>query len=117
MYLIQQLTSDAKQKQTLILPNGQFVSFTLVFKPLQVGWFIQDLTYQDFNLKGVRVCTSPNFIYQFCNQIPFGIACFTQGDAEPMLKEDFAIGGRSTLYLLSEEEVAQLTEFYRGQTG
>lgn len=114
MFLVQQITNDAFQKQTLILPSGQTFDITMSFKPMQLGWFITELVYGDFTLTGVRVCTSPNFLYQFRNQIPFGLACFTKDFSEPTLQEDFS-SGRAKLYVLSEAEVDRYTELLGGQ--
>lgn len=114
MFLIQQITSEAFQKQTLILPSGESFDLTINFKPMQYGWFITELTYKGFKLNGVRICTSPNFIYQFKNQIPFGLACFTDDFSEPQLKQDFS-SGRAKLYVLTQEEVNLYTELLSGQ--
>lgn len=114
MLLIEQLTSDSKQKQVLLLDDGTTISLTIEYKPLQFGWFITELSRLDFVIQGMRICTSPNLLQQFCNQIPFGLACYTSGNAEPTLQEDFAPGGRSQLYILTEAEVIALTAAFRG---
>jgi hypothetical protein len=108
MYLIQQITSDALQKQTLILPDGTTLSLTINFVPLQYGWFITNLVYQSFILNGLRLTNSPNMLHQFRNQIPFGLACFSLSNREPSQAEDFS-SGASQLYILSAAEVAQYT--------
>lgn len=107
MNIIQNLTDDTKQKNNYVLPNGNRLTLTIKFVPLQIGWFIQDLTYGDFDLKGVRIVTSPNILNQFRHQIPFGIACFTQDYGEPKLQEDFS-SGYATLYLLTEDETTEV---------
>lgn len=109
MYLIQQVTADAYQKQNLILPDGTQVLFTLNFYPMQYGWFVPQLTYKNFQLQGLRITNSPNMLNQFRNQIPFGLACFTQADREPTQQEDF-VSGASQLYILSADECAQYAE-------
>ena len=113
MYQIQNLNSNAGQKQKLFLPDGSFMTFSIVFKPMQFGWFIRDLTYGDFNVKNVRVVTSPNILYQFKNVIPFGMACYAEQNREPMFAEDFE-SGKCNLFILSEEEVEELAEIYSG---
>lgn len=110
MFQIQNITDDARQKQTLVLPDGSFIRLSMYFSPMQVGWFISEIEYETFVLNGLRICNSPNLLYQFRNQIPFGLACFSDEDREPGLINDFA-SGASKLYILTQEEVEQYTEF------
>jgi len=114
MLQVTSITNDPYQKQTLFLPNGEAVTFLLYFRPMQFGWFIPELTYNDFVLKGVRVTNSPNILFQFMNQIPFGLACYSKENREPTLQDDFS-SGASTLYILTEEECQAYLEFVRGQ--
>lgn len=111
MQLIEQITTDARQQQTLVLPDGSSLTFTMYFVPMQFGWFFTDITYGDVIIKGRRIFVSPNMLYQFKNQIPFGIACFSKNSREPTLQQDFASGSAS-LYLLTAAEVALLTEAF-----
>jgi hypothetical protein len=110
MYTIQQITSDTLQKQTLTLPDGTLLVIVMYFMPLQYGWVFREITYESFTLKNIRITNSPNILYQFKNQIPFGLACFSKDDREPTLQQDFA-SGNSKLYILSAEEVQQYSEF------
>ncbi len=110
MYLVQQITTDSLQQQTLVLPDGSGVLLQLYFRPLQEGWFINELTWGTFTLKGLRITNSPNMLHQFKNQLPFGLACFSSANREPTLQEDF-VSGASKLYLLTEDEVAEYAEF------
>ncbi len=114
MYQIQNLTNDARQKQTLALPDGTFIVLEIYFIEMQQGWFITNLTYGDFVLRGVRISNSPNILYQYKNQIPFGLACFSVANREPMLSDDF-VSGNSKLYVLTEEEVQEYAEILSGQ--
>lgn len=115
MNKINQISNDARQRQRFVLPNGEFVSLTIAFRPTQRGWFIEEMIYQDFVLRGYRICTSPNFLYQFKNQIPFGIACYTQDNQEPLLIDDFATD-RSELFLLTEADVQAYEDLLSGKT-
>lgn len=110
MFQIQNLTDDTKQKQTVLLEDGTSFTFTLYFRPLQYGWFIDELTYQDFVLYGLRVCNTPNLLHQYRNQIPFGLACFSSEKREPMLQPDFS-SGASNLYVLSADEVEDFQRY------
>lgn len=113
MYTIQQITNDPFQTQDLILPDGSILSLTLYFIPLQYAWVITNLTYGSFVLNGFRISNSPNMLYQYKNQIPFGIACFSVDNREPSLQNDFS-SGASKLFLLSAAEVQAYSEFLSG---
>jgi hypothetical protein len=113
MFRIQNLTDQPRQKQTLFLPDGTFIQMSIYFIPMQLGWFIPSLVYQGFVLNGLRITNSPNFLYQFKNQIPFGIACFSDQEREPTQQEDF-LSGASRLFVLTAEEVEQYTRFLSG---
>lgn len=110
MNIIQQITTAPLQKQSLILPDGTSVTLTLYFVPMQLGWFIQTLTYGAFTLTNLRISNSPNMLHQFRNQIPFGLACFSTANREPSLIEDFS-SGNSVLYLLTAAEVGEYNEY------
>ncbi len=114
MNIIQQITSDTLQKQTLILDDGTSFNLTIEFKPMQFGWFIRELSYGDFLLQGMRICVSPDILYQFKNQLPFGLACFSKDSREPTLQDDFS-SGNAKLYILGQSEVTQLSEYFSGQ--
>lgn len=114
MFIIQQITTDSDQKQTLILSDGTQILIELYFSPMQYGWFITSLTYGDFVLQGLRITNSPNMLQQFKNQIPFGLACFSTNNREPSQQDDFA-SGNSELYILSAAEVQAWTETLSGQ--
>lgn len=113
MYIIQQITSAPLQQMTLVLPDGTSMSMTLYFAPMQYAWVITNLTYNTFILNGLRVTTSPNMLNQFINQIPFGLACFTVNNREPMLQQDFS-SGNSQLFILSQAECQQYETLLNG---
>jgi len=112
MYQIQQVTNAPLQKQTLVLPDGTFLSLSTYFRPLQFGWFIKQLSYgltnKTFTLNELRICNSPNMLHQWRNILPFGLGCFSSQDREPTQQDDF-ISGACTLYILTAEEVATFT--------
>lgn len=110
MLLIQQVTSDTLQKQTIVLEDGSSFTITLYFMPLQYGWFIQELIYGDFILRGVRVTNSPNILRQWKNKIPFGISCISKENREPYFIDDFS-SGSSSLYVLTESEVQAYEDY------
>lgn len=110
MLLIQQISSDPLQQQSPVLPDGSTVTIQLYFRPMQFGWFFNSITWNNFVLKGIRVTNSPDILYQWRNEIPFGIACYTVGNREPTQQQDFS-SGASKLYILTQEEVNQYREF------
>lgn len=114
MLQITSITNDPYQKQTLFLPNGEAFTFQIYFRPMQYGWFIETLTYQDFVLNGVRITNSPNILFQFMNKLPFGLACYSKANREPTQQDDFS-SGASTLYVLTQEECQAYLEIVRGQ--
>jgi hypothetical protein len=114
MFRVTSLTNDPYQKQTWFLPNGESVTVFLYFRPQQFGWFIQELVYKDFVLKGTRITNSPNILFQYMNQIPFGLACYSKQNREPSLQNDF-LSGATSLYILSEAECQEYLELVRGQ--
>lgn len=113
MFQIQNITDDSRQRQALVLPDGTEILLSIYFIPMQLGWFITSLVYQDFVLTGLRITNSPDILYQFRNQIPFGIACISDQDREPTQQQDFS-SGASKLYVLTAEEVSEYTEFLSG---
>lgn len=110
MLLIQQITSNPLQKQTLVLPDGTTLIMTMYFRPMQLGWFINNLTYGTFALNGLRITNNPNMLNQWRNLIPFGLGCFSTANREPSLQEDFS-SGASKLYILTAAECTEYAEF------
>lgn len=110
MLRIQQITQDPLQRQNIVLPDGSSFTLTMYYIPLQQGWFIQELTYNDFTLNNLRITVSPNILYQWKNYIPFGISCVCESNREPSLQEDFS-SGAAKLYVLTEDEVTSFTEY------
>ncbi len=113
MYQIQNLTSDPIQQQSLVLPDNTIIQISIYFCLLQIGWFISNLQYGTFQLQGMRITNSPNMLIQYQNQIPFGLACFSAQDLEPMQIQSFS-SGSSNLYILDAAEVAYYQSFLEG---
>lgn len=86
------------------MPDGTVIALTIYFRPMQFGWFVNQLSYGDFTLNGLRITNSPNMLNQWRNLLPFGFACYSNGDREPQLLQDFS-SGQSKLYILTQEEV------------
>ncbi len=110
MLTIQQVTSSPLQQQSVILPDGSTLTYTLAFVPLQYGWFFRSLTWGSWQQGSLRVVNSPNLLYQWRNLLPFGLACYSTANREPTQQQDFS-SGASVLYILTAAEVAAYTAF------
>lgn len=104
MNIIQQITSDPTQTQTLILPNGQQMNLTISYAAQQYAWFILKLTYGTFTLTGMQITANPNMLLPWQNSLPFGLGCFVSGNREPTQLQDFQ-SGAAKLYILTQAEV------------
>lgn len=112
MILIQRLTSDALQESTFVLPDGTSFSFQLQFIPMQYCWVFTNITYGTFILNSLKVSISPNMLFQFQNQIPFGIACFATDNIEPQQQQDF-LSGAAQLYVLTQAECKEYNTYIK----
>lgn len=108
MYIID-VSNDAYQTQTLVLDDGTEVELALYFIPLQRMWVFESITHEDTVINSTTISNNLNILHQYKNQIPFGIACKSDDDREPMFIDDFQ-EGKSRLYLLTSEEVQQYAE-------
>lgn len=113
MLAVQQVTDNALQSQTIVLPDGTGIALQMRYVPVQYGWFITSLVYGTFTIQGLRVVAGPNMLNQYQNQIPFGLACFVAGGREPTQQQDFSTGV-ARLYILTAAEVQQYTAFLAG---
>ena len=111
---LDQASNRPKQTFTVKIEDGSTFTMSIKYIEMQYGWFVENLTYGDFQINNMRICNSPNMFHQFRNKLPFGIACITSGNREPSFIEDFE-EKESTLYLLTEEEVSEYEGFLRGE--
>ena len=114
MFLIQQVNANTLQNFNIALPDATTVLLQVYWRPMQYGWWINNLTYGSFILNGIRIVNSPNMLLQYQNQIPFGLACYSTGNREPSQQQDFS-SGNSKLYILDSDEVQAYYKFL--QTG
>jgi hypothetical protein len=117
MQLIQGITSAPKQNISIPLPDGNSFSFTLEYRPQQLGWFY-DIRFNtnaiSFECLGRRLVTSPNILRQFQDVIPFGIGVVTAQSAEPTTQTAFT-DGTTTMLLLDSADIADIdAAIYRG---
>jgi hypothetical protein len=106
MYSVTSISSDARQIQTLTTPEGTKVTIEMEYVPLQSGWFFKQIKYGDFVITGMRICTSPNLLHQYINQLPFGFMFTTVANGEPTQQEDFVLK-RCNMYILNKDECLQ----------
>lgn len=109
MYEITQITVDPTQNRNLILYDGSVLRMTMIFKPMQYGWFATLVYGTSFTINNIRIVNSPNILQQWRNLIPFGLACYSTQNREPMQQQDF-IAGNSKLYILDHAEVEAFTD-------
>ena len=103
MLRINGITNDSKQRFSIPLENDESAEITLSYNPRTQSWVIVSLQHREFILNGYKIYNSRNFLHQFRNLIPFGLACISQDDREPMLIDDFS-SGNSVIYVLNSEE-------------
>jgi hypothetical protein len=101
--IIQGITDQPKQQMTLVLEDGTSAILLMTYRPNQLAW-VYDLTYGELVINGQQLVASPNVIRQFRMRLPFGIACITAGNVEPVNLEDF-VNGTAALYLLNSADV------------
>lgn len=98
------------QDLVIMAYNGDPVLITLVYVSAIQQWKI-DIIWENFTLRGNRIFLSPNILSQYENIIPFGLGVSSDDNVDPFLVNDFSTG-RANLYLLSEEELTEVRNFY-----
>lgn len=113
MLLIQNLTADPLQQQSLVLPDGSQLLIEIYYRPQQYGWFFNTIQNKGFSVKGIRITNNSNMLRQWKNLINFGLACYTDGNREPTQQQDF-LSGAAKLYVLTAAEVLEYEKFIQG---
>lgn len=108
MLYINNLTNDASQQLTLTGIPGVQIGVTLQFMPRIQRW-IMGITYNNFVAQGIAVVSSPNFLRQFQNIIPFGMSCLRADGLDPYQIDDFQ-NQVANIYLLDSVDVATVEE-------
>lgn len=115
MNIVNGITTQASQVLGLILEDGSRATITLYFRPQQNGWFYSvewpgsSTILTPFNSYNRRLVTSANMLRQERNIIPFGLACFTPDNSDPMTQNCFA-DGSAVLVLLSPADVEEVED-------
>lgn len=108
MKLITSLTNHPNQLHTLVLENNETATFRLFYCGRMQEWYY-DLAYNNITINGRKVVLTLNSLRQFRNNIPFGLAFFSDSSIEPFQIDDFS-NGRVKMAILNKEEVAQVEE-------
>lgn len=108
MKLITTITAAYKQQHTLVLENNDTADFYLEYCPRMQSWYF-NISYGDITQKCIKVVLTPNALRHLRRIIPFGLAFVSEGEVEPFRQDDFS-SGRIQLFVLNEEDVAQIEE-------
>jgi hypothetical protein len=106
MTIVTGITSQPKQSLFLVLEDGSQVSCYVEYRSQQIGWFA-NLSWQTWELKGLRLTASPNLLQPWSALLPFGLGILTRENAEPLNLSDFA-DGTAVAYLLNAADVAEV---------
>ena len=113
MKQITAIGNENDQKMKIVMSDGTEFDLVIQYKAQQTGWLIS-LTHNGKTISNIRVTTSGNFLYQWRNIFPFGLACTVDGDQEPLLQQDF-FSGRAKMYVLTREEVINYAKVISGE--
>lgn len=110
MKQITEIGAGAFQTFDLIGEDNERIKMTLRYKPTQQAWYM-DLVLEQFELRSLKVVTSPNLLRKFQNVLSFGLSCVTTDGSDPYFLQDFDTG-RATINLLTSAEVEQIEEAF-----
>ena len=111
MDIITSLTEYPNQKHTIVLENNNSADMILLYNARMQAWFI-NLSFEDFEVNGIKVVLTPNLLRQFRYKLPFGLAIYAEDFVEPFEIEAF-YSGRVKIGILNSEEVDEVeTEIY-----
>ena len=106
MKQIATLSSDADQLVYMILDDGTTLSLEFVYRPAIQRWSLS-LVHSKLTLNGYNLCLGPNILRQWKKLVPFGLAVTSTDGEDPVDVSDFE-SGRISVFLLSEDETAQV---------
>jgi hypothetical protein len=106
MTWVDAITNSPNQSITLKTEAGNAVGFNLMYSESQRGWFYS-LTYGTMTFNNRRLVTSVNLLRGFRNILPFGLACTTNDNYEPVFIDDF-MKGRARVFILNQLDVISI---------
>lgn len=115
------LTNAANQKTSVQLADGSDVTLTFIYRAAVQRWSV-NVEHQAISpngkIKGMNLCTHPNALRQWRNNIPFGIAIVSTDQQDPVSLDDF-VSGRITVFVLDESngntDVSQIEQNVFGE--
>jgi hypothetical protein len=109
---INTLTNDPNQTLTLKIPTGDQITFKLRYMESNKGWYFS-FTYGSFSINNQRIVVGYNMLRKFRELLPFGFACTTSDNYEPIFKDDFS-SGRAKFFLLDASDLNSVETLIRG---
>ena len=106
------LTNEAKQSMILVGTNNEQIPFDLTYFPTQQLWSF-NISYLDFEAKGITLVCAPNILYKFKNLLPFGIGVISTDGGDPYYIDDFIVK-RIRIFLLDETDLENLNPLHEG---
>jgi len=110
MRYLSTISNEFKQKFLVNTEDNKVFTLQLEFIENQQSWNYS-IIYNNFSINKKRLTTHPNFLRQFVNFLPFGLACETSDNGEPFAIDDFTTG-RVKIYLLTQSECQEIEVFY-----
>lgn len=99
-YWLQEITTSSE--------DGYFVKFTFRYMPYMEYWTVSVYCEElDFQIDNVRLCTLPNVLMGYENQITFGLGVVTTNDLEGWQATCFE-DGSCRVYMLNKDECLQI---------
>lgn len=118
MNIINGISNAPAQVTAITLDDGSRVTLSLYFRPQQNGWFY-DISWPGstelpvpFLNQNRRLVAAGNMLRQFLNVIPFGLACFTVDNTDPMTQACLSDGSVQLVLLNSLDVQAIENEVY-----
>jgi len=111
MRQIEGITDNSKQDFSIVLDDGSLLGLSLIYRPTIQRWSF-DITHEKLNLNGKILCTFPNLLRVYRNNIPFGIMIFVLDSTDPIYIDDF-LNDRAQIYILSENDVQAIEDSLR----
>lgn len=106
MYAVNQLTDDAFQTTVLQMPDGSTATLNLYFRASTPRWYF-DFLHPALPFGGPQgngLSVYPNLLRPWQNIVPFGMACVTLDQQDPVGNRDF-VDGYATIYILNSTDV------------
>lgn len=108
MQQLNNLSNDADQKMTFVLPDASLLQLEFIYRASIQRWAL-NVSHPLLTLNGYNICLGPNILRQWRKLISFGIAVTSTTGLDPIQPTDLQ-DGTVSVFILSEAEVAQVEE-------